>query len=582
MKRSVLLVAVLSFLALTPVAHADKPCPPPPVSGPVTCQPPPTGPVLPPVGGPGGLQPPVTPLAAPTMTNGPQSSPDITQALGMNDVSCSNLSGASAQVVLNCQADGKAASAFPPGNYGTDVNDSVSASGTITDPGNSFAALLQNIMSWFWQLFATIVSGILVVLSAAFSYDLFSSGLNALSPALATAESGFFVPLLGLALLVGGMVTLWYLAQDNWGRMLSHLATMIAMAVVAIGIMLNVGGMLSWADTLANGVAVSAIGAFSGQSAGAPAFANSEPAIWRNAVELPWAAAEFGSTTWAMQPPDAAMAQTRGQVIASLHAPLQQYPSWVPIVDQKAFNAAWVLAVAAWTARLNAAKTNGELFLAFETNSAQRTLGGTGPSFATTLGGEHPDLLGISQEGGVPDHLVTLILGGIAGLGFILVVGELALVIVFSSFAVVVSLLMLPLVALTVGTPAGQRACLKWLTFLMGAFFIRVVCAAVLGALLVASSVLFSVIGSIGFFFGWLTVATFWWGCWKSRHLLLRLMGIQGSPMSYAGGHARRVMPRRTPRVRVSGQSQPSPQPPPSPPPGPSVRPAPRPTPPTP
>lgn len=514
MRRSLLLAGVLA-LALTPSAAAAPVQPPLPTPPLTTTPAPPPAALAPPSGG----------LLA---------SPDTTLALGGTDASCAHLSGASAQVVTNCNASGLAESAYPPANFGLDTHVDTG----ITDPANDAAAFFQEIIGGFYSLVAHLLTWILLALGLAFGFDLFNSDKSGqITKGLGSVEGLFTTPLLPVIIIVGAIVGMVYwFGQRSEGRAVVHWAAMAAMMAFALVIIQNPVGVFGWVDQTANGVSSGSLAAFSGQGGAGTSsgFADAVPGIYRTTMEEPWCSLEFGDVAWCMAPIDPAMAAARSSVLAHLDQALgdQGTPE---LAKQQA---------PVERLRLAAARTNGELFLSFPPNSDARNGKNDTWTFYHALLQDRPDLAAIRGPGGVWERFGILFLACLSGLAFLFLVLFIAWQLLAATVFFVLALLLAPVaIFLPAFGESGRGTFMKWLTWMIESLFKKVVFAIYLGVILAVTGILFRLGQLTGhWLLLWLLEGVVWTMAlvYHSRILNVMTMGIYDSHThSHPGARAK-------------------------------------------
>lgn len=509
------LVVIAAMLVFAAGASARPPVPATPPA------PPPTAPQV-----PGAT------LTSPATGGGLLGSPDVTQSLGGTDADCSHLRGASPTVVQNCKASGLAESAYPPGNFGTDTHVDTG----ITDPGNDMASIAQEFIGGIYSLIAHVLTWILLGLGLAFGFDLFGQDhAHKIAGGLANAERLFSFPLIPVVLIVGAIIGLVYwFGQRAEGRAVVHWGGMLALMAAGLIIASNPVGVLGWVDNASNGMASGALAAFSGQGGGTSAgFANAVPGIYRTTMEEPWCAMEFGNVGWCMGPVDPQMAAARRAVLAHLPDALGDQGSKQLASQQEPTE----------RLRLAAAKTNGELFLAFIPNADARNGQNDDWTFYHALLQERPDLAAIRGPGGVWERFAILFLAGIAGIFFLVLLLYIAWQLIVNSVFFVVCLLLTPIVILA---PAfgetGRAVFFRWLVWMLEALAKRVIFAIYLGVILLVSNVFFSIGPSTGgWLVQWLLLAGIWAMGFLYRH---KIIGVMTAGFYYQHAHPSVQSPR--------------------------------------
>lgn len=504
MKYLAVIAAMLAFAA-TASARPPTPIPPPvPPTTSTTVTPPPT---------------------APSTGGGVLGSPDVTQSLGGTDANCSHLQGASATVLQNCKASGLAESAYPPGNFGTDTHVDTG----ITDPGNDMASIAQEIIGGIYSLIAQVLTWILLGLGLAFGFDLFGQDRShKIGAGLNNAVHLFAFPLIPLALIIGAAIgVVYWFGQRAEGRAVVHWGGMVALMAAGLIIAANPTGVLGWLDQASNGMASGSLAAFSGQGGGTSAgFADATPGIYRTTMEEPWCAMEFGNVQWCMAPIDKQMAAARQAVLQHLPEALGDQGSKQLALQQEPIE----------RQRLAAAKTNGELFLAFIPNSDARNGQNDDWTLYHALLQDRPDLAAIRGSGGVWERFGILFLASVAGIFFLILLLYIAWQLIVNSVFFVVCLLLTPVVILAPAFgESGRAVFFRWLVWMLEALAKRIIFAVYLGVILLVSNVFFSVGPSLGgWLIQWLLLAGIWAMAFLYRH---RILGVMTAGFYERHGH---------------------------------------------
>lgn len=494
--RRVFLLAAVFLLVAAPSALARPIVPSPTSPNP----PPPAAPTAPSSSGDSGVV----------------EAPDVTQSLGGTDSNCKHLNGASAIVVRNCQASGLAESAYPPGNYGIDSHVDTG----VTNISGDVESLFQTVIGGIYELVADVLTWILLGLGLAFGFDLFASDKTGQIPhAMLNAEHFFSFPVIPVVLVVGAVMGMVYwFAHHDEGKAVVHWAAMFGMIAVGIIILQNPIGVFGWLDRASNGAANGALSAFPGGSGGGTTsgFANALPSLYTSTMEEPWCAMEFGNVSWCMSPIDSKMAAARDQVLQHLPQALGDQGSQQEAIAEEPVE----------RLRLAAAKTNGELFLAFPPNANARNGKNDTWTLYHALLNDHPQLAAIRGGGGVWKRCAVLLLTSFVGLFFILVLLYIAWQLVIASVKFVMGLLAM---AVVIFTPAfgekGRGIFLAWFAFTLGALLKRVIFAVFLGLILTCSNVLLLMDKTTGgWLIQWLLLAAVWAMAIVYRHQLLEMM----------------------------------------------------------
>lgn len=440
--------------------------------------------------------------------------------LDQPDITCRQLiPGTSPEVVRNCAVDNQPRSAFPAGNYGLDIHIDTG----LTSPGADIADVFQTIIDAIFSGFVALVGALLSFLGWVFNFDIFRDGLKTINQALARELGGLTVPLLPLAFVIlGGFLMVRWWRADASG-MISHALLACALMLAGFALADNPGAILSPIDNFTNSLAGAAIGLTSGNGR-ANGYADSEPALWNVAVEQPWCELEFGSITWCAAPVDPAMDAARKDIAAN-HLP-EALGNQGTDADAKA-------EAPHERARLNAARTNGQVFLSFLPNSDARNGKNADWSLYNVLDKERPDLLSIRGPGGFVQRGIALMFGAIVGVTFLLLIGYIALQLVVNNFAIAGCLLAAPLVPLVAVSPSGQKGVKRWLGWLFGAFARKVIYATYLGLVILMAGIVGAVGQSAGFVVYWFLLAVLFGAALVFRHKPIELVGMGVHPVEW-------------------------------------------------
>lgn len=457
---------------------------------------------------------PITSNPPPSSGNGGLlGSPDTTQSLGMTDASCSHDKGASAEVIRNCAASGLAESAYPPSNFGTDTNVDTGPLSFIND----LAAGMQTFIGGIFALLAHILTWILEGLGLAFSFDLFAQDTHGqIGHSVGNTLNLFSLPLLPIFFVIGAIVAVVYWGVHKAeGKAVTHIGGMVLLMGLGIIIALNPVGSLGWLDQTSNELTSGTLAAFTGHNTSSTSgFADATPGMYRVMMEEPWCAVEFGNVSWCMAPIDPTMAQARQNVLVHLDQALG---------DQGTKELAAAEAPQE-RLRLADAKTNGELFLSFIPNSDARNGKSDNWTLYHALLQDHPELAAIRGPGGVWERFTILFLAGIAGMFALLLLIYIAYQLIVASIFFVVCLCLVPLM---IFAPAfgdkGRAVFVKWLSWMAEALFKRVVFAAYLGVILLAT-VVFLNTTNFGWGLRWFILAIIWAMGFHFRHRFLDLI----------------------------------------------------------
>lgn len=450
---------------------------------------------------------------------------DDTQTLGGESPDCQHPHSLDAQAQTDCRLSGTPQSPFPVGNYAPDQHIDTG----ITDISNDFDSALQSMLGAIFGLIERIVAAAMLAVSLAFGFDLYASDTHGKIPAaLHSAEQFFTAPLLSAALVIAGFwMVLKLIAHRQEGRAIAGIAAMSVMMIASLVVINDPQATIGPIDTAANQAAMASIGAFSGNQPSLTdaesSYADATRSMWQEMGEKPWCAEEFGSVDWCTGPIDPTMQKAQQSVEAALRAYKNNDGSGQaePRSEQDAE-----------LARVQQAKTNGELFLAFPADDDARNGQNDTWTLYHYLLGDQPALAAIRGSGGVGNRLGTLVFGAIGMSFFLLLLAYIALNLLIASLLLVVLLLFLGLMALF---PAfgdwGRERWLQWAGMTLAALGLKLLYAIYLGILLGASALVGAIgSGEGGWFAQWLLFSAFWMIAFAFRSKLTGLIAP-------AGGH---------------------------------------------
>lgn len=424
-----------------------------------------------------------------------------------------------------CEGSGFSGSAVPLGNYAFDVHINTG----LTEPANDVAAATEDLAQWGWLALVAVVRGVLVMLEWAYSLHLLGGVvLASVSRTLAGLEHTFTLPGLAFTLTVlAATVAWWGLVRRRHAHGVGEAAAAVGMVVAGLVLVADPQGTVGRISALSDQGALGTVGVFSG-SGGSTSVAGAVGELYRATVFGPWCYLEFGQVPWCSSPraldselkAAAAGVAARARYLAQSAGGAQR-TELLLIADH-----------------LEAAKDNGELFLALpangparnsinETSSLLHVLCG-GSSDATNCQGPTAREAEFRTQNFLGQRLVGLVLIWGGALGAICVFGwvvtrligasVLALLLLFAAPAVVV--------APPLG-PAGRNLFRAWAVRLVGALTAKLLFSVLLGVLILIEQTLAGVEG-LGFWLYWLLAGGAWWLIFLNRHALLATARFAG------------------------------------------------------
>lgn len=470
----------------------------------------------------------------PAATSGDQSAADIAVgdplvANGLGGALCRNAqlaSGLSAAAHRNCQTSGTAAASAPVGHYGFDIHIDT---GTLGVSSRTLLVAVQTLLlTPLWTLLLWLTNATLSLLEWAFAIDLLDPAtMGSVARTLAAMRATLTEPWL-VALLALAAVALLYhaIVRRRMADSVGEVAAMTAMILAGLWIITNPGGTVGEVNRALNQTGLGAVAAVSAAdpSSGRAAFGDGLRAIFATAVQGPWCYLEFGDVDWCRNP--RRLDPRLGNAAHTLRTRLQN--------DARCDRAAPSCPEATEPRReaqlLGDAHSNGDVFLAFPTNSGHRNAINADDSLYRALCGNDDDnhCRGATApaaqwrtESGTWPRAGGLMLIALGSIGMLALLLFIALRLLGAAILTVVYLLLAPLAVLapTIGE-SGRAAFRGWATRLLGALVAKLIYAVFLGVVLLTLSILDG-LGSLGWWTQWLLIAAFWWIVFVQRHEVL-------------------------------------------------------------
>jgi hypothetical protein len=448
---------------------------------------------------------------------------------GLGGALCRNrqlADGLSAAARRNCQTAGVAAAGAPVGHYGFDVHIDTGAVGLSSRA--LLSAVQTLLLTPLWTLLLWLTHAVLSLLEWAFAIDLLDRATmggvaRTLTSMRATVTEPWLVALLALA-----AIALLYhaIVRRRVADSVGEVAAMTAMILAGLWIVTNPAGTVGEINRALNQTGLSAVATVSAADPGSgrAAFGDGLRAIFATAIQGPWCYLEFGNVDWCRDP--RRLDQRLSDAAHALRARL--------VADARCDRGALACLQAhepRHEAQLLAdARTNGELFLAFPTNSAPRNAINDDDSLYRTLCDNDDDnhcrgsTAAVAQwrnESGTWPRAGGLMLIVVGSVGMLALLLFIALRLLGAAILTVVYLLLAPLAALapTIGE-SGRAAFRGWAARLLGALVAKLIYALFLGVVLLTLSILDG-LGSLGWWTQWLLIAAFWWIVFVQRHEVL-------------------------------------------------------------
>ncbi|MEN3282349.1 MAG: hypothetical protein V7607_3489 [Solirubrobacteraceae bacterium] len=448
---------------------------------------------------------------------------------GLGGAMCRNArlaSGLSASARRNCQTAGTASASAPIGHYGFDVHIDTGALGLSS---RTLQAALQTLLlTPLWTLLVWLTHAALSLLEWSFAIDLLDPAtMGSVARSLQATRATVTEPWLVVLLALAAIALLYYgIVRRRVADSIGAVAAMTAMIIAGLWIIANPAGTIGEVNRAINQTGLGAVAVVSSGNveSGNGAFGDGLRAVFATAIEGPWCYMEFGDVDWCRNPRrlDASLADTARGLRREL-------------IDDARCDAGSADCSAADESRRQAtlladARTNGELFLAFPTNSAHRNAINDVDSLFRALcnndednhcRGEGAPAAQWRTESGTWARAGGLMLITVGSIGMLALIVFIALRLLGAAILTVVYLLLAPVAVLapTVGE-SGRAAFRGWAVRLIGALLAKLIYALFLGVVLLTLSI-FNGMSSLGWWTQWLLIAAFWWIVFTHRHEVL-------------------------------------------------------------
>lgn len=428
----------------------------------------------------------------------------------------------------DCQTSGFVAAAAPSEDYSFDTN---------IDTVLGIDALLQDyIVRPIWIGLVWLVHVVLVGLEWAYSLDLLRSPLaSGLTPALGVAQREITQPWLGAMLACAALLAAYQgIVRRRVAQTLGEALVMLAMIAGAMFVIADpsgtVGVLSQWSEQASVGSLDAVLSGGSVHPYGA--LAASMGQLYAATIEAPWCFLEFGDVGWCDRPGrlDPRLEKAAGKIASRIEAEARGQRSKAGVSAEVLWHRAQLL---------QAARTNGEIFLALPANGPLRNsvkehdslffvLCGGGSDSARCRGSTASQAEFRGNSGTLP-RLAGVMVIALGVLGMLLSLAFIAMRLLEAAIVSLLYLLLAPAAALAPALgEAGRAAFQAWAGRLLSAVTAKVLWSILLGALLSTMRIILSIQG-LGWLVQWLLTGTLWWGLFLRRQHLLAGTGRGGS-----------------------------------------------------
>jgi hypothetical protein len=457
----------------------------------------------------------------------PASGGDTLVANGLGSPLCRNPEELSAIEQHSCQTADFVAAADPTNDYAFDVNINTG----VSKWGNDVAATLENFAQFGWMVLVSATHGLVVMFEWCYSLNLLThSLLREVTVALHNARVSFTEPWMVMALAVASTLAVYHglirrRVTDTIGGALAMLAMMVGGLWVIADPAGTVGAVEQWANQA--GIGTLAVVASGSPSHPERTLGESMQVLFSSVVSTPWCYMEFGNVDWCEngEQLDGGLRKV-GLAIADSE---EKKSGCHDLCDAGASPGDQTLAASA--VLLREARTNGELFLALPANEPERNsvknegtlldvLCGGGESADKCRGPTAPQAE-FRSEKATGSRLLGLALIWAGGLGMLLLLGCLALRLLYAALLGLFFLLLAPAAVLAPALGDGGRSAFRgWALKLLEAVVAKLTYSFLLGVVLMMMKLLLG-LTILGWLTQWLLISAFWWGVFIKRDQVL-------------------------------------------------------------
>jgi hypothetical protein len=437
----------------------------------------------------------------------------------------------------NCHTTGTPEGRYPTSNFGFDVHIDTG----LDNVSGNFASMLAQIANAIWTFCLFILNIVLTVLGWAFALSPFSdnSTLHELDSGLQNFYRAFTEPWMVAAMVAIGAWALYRgVVRREVAATLGGTLLTLAMMLVGLWVIFEPRATIGTAAEYTNDAALSVLAAPQAGSISDPVgdYGEATDEVWRTMTLPAFSVLNFSNVDWALSKPDPELLATSNKYACADAAYLAQLPP--NKVDEIVFGSEHTGGVGGIGGSDHTTCENlGELVPAPRTNAEIWLRNSPGSLARERLWDQHTDdapyssYFAIQGQGGAGTRFPLTLLIGAGLLGGILLLAWLAMRI-FVQTAVAFVLVLTTPVALFMPAfgEAGRRAFATWGAALLGALVSKLVYAALLSAVLFATTVVAGLVdggGGIGATMALLVMAALWWAVFLKRESILSFISIQ-------------------------------------------------------
>jgi hypothetical protein len=470
---------------------------------------------------------------------------DPTTVLGVENPLCGQTGELSAAQVQNCRASRSPEAAYPVGNYGWDIH--IEEGGFIFSTLVPITSFVLQIFSVIWLVLLLFLKGCLIVLGFTFSLSPFTNNhmLHQIGEGLSRFYANLTSPWLStLFVVLGGWALYNGLIRRKAGETIGGMLAALTMMLGALWVIYAPGQTVGTLADVVNKTSLMAVSAPSSGHLSAPvrSYNDAMAKVWNQLTAVPFCAMDFSDVQWCLKakPSQDALDAAKGGL--SLSEPYtQQMLSTLPKNEQAAERAL----EERMKVLFGPAPTIRDLYLRFSPSSGPRDalwdyyngkpdehVGlplNIGPQLNIGGGtdGVAPEKVSMQGRSGLVTRMVLVLIFAVGLLGGLLLLLWLAMKLVMAAAASFVLVLAAPVAMFFPAFgQAGRSAFTRWATSLLGAVVAKFTFSALLGIVLLGSSVLGAGVGGSSPTLGLIATMAFWWAVFLNREKFLALLQI--------------------------------------------------------